>query len=71
MKDVQFKSHEALSLEINEQIDFFKEKAREFLISNFLQSEAISPAVLANKFLASPYKVRRDVISQTMKKRDD
>jgi len=36
-----------------------------------LQSETISPAVLANKFLASPYKVRRDVIAQTLKKRED
>jgi len=55
------KTHETLSLEINEQIDFFKEKAREFLISNFVTNQ-VSPAVLANNFLASPDKVRREVL---------
>lgn len=38
-------------------------------MANFMQSKVISPALLANKFLASPDKVKRDVIEQSLKKR--
>ena len=64
----EVKSHETLSYDINQQIDFFKEKAREFLILNFATSQ-VSPAVLANKFLASPDKVRSEALQLGLKNR--
>jgi hypothetical protein len=64
-------SQRAVEEMFNNQLDFFKEKGREFLVENFLREgkSTVTPAIVANKFLASPDKVKKDLSAVKMARR--